>query len=122
MNRPGEHGPTYNEPMGRTESSRPGTTTTTGSLKDKAAEVAGQVRDKAQEWASDVSSGAQQAWQTTRDKTQEWASDVAQTATEAWDGLGNFIRRYPVASICCALGIGFLVGSGIAAATRSRWD
>jgi hypothetical protein len=137
MNRPGEHGPTHQEQYGRTDTGRTGqtgmggtagthtgTTGTTGgttgvmeTLKEKAGDVAGQVREKAQ----DVASGARQAWDTTRHKAQEWGSDLADTAGDAWEGMGNFIRRYPVGSLLGAFAIGFLLGGGLAASSRRNW-
>jgi ElaB/YqjD/DUF883 family membrane-anchored ribosome-binding protein len=88
-------------------------------LASGAANVASQVKEKAQEWASSAASGAQHAWDATRRQTQEWASDVAETAEQAWEGMGDLIRRYPVASLLIAAGVGFLLGGAIAARGRS---
>jgi hypothetical protein len=129
MNNPSERGPTFQEQPGRHE---PGRTETAsgmaGTVKEKArdlasgaAEVAGQVRDKAQEWGSSLASGAERAWDTTRRQTREWASQAADTAGDAWEGFGNVIRRYPVASLLVAVGIGFVLGGGLAASTRRSY-
>jgi ElaB/YqjD/DUF883 family membrane-anchored ribosome-binding protein len=113
MNNPSEHGPTFREQSGRTDQG-----STMGQVKEKAADVAGQIKDKAQEWGSAVASGAQHAWDATKRQTREWAGDVAETAENAWEGFGNLIRRYPVASLCIAVGIGFVLGGGLRVATR----
>ena len=76
---------------------------------EKASELARDVKETAQDWASSVASGAGQAW----DATRRQAGDLADYAGDAYDSFGNFIRRYPVASVCIALGIGFLLGGGL---------
>jgi ElaB/YqjD/DUF883 family membrane-anchored ribosome-binding protein len=79
-----------------------------------AANVATQVKEKAQEWASSTASGVQHAWDATKRQTREWSSDVAETAEHAWEGMGDLIRRYPVASLLIAMGVGFLLGGAMA--------
>jgi hypothetical protein len=112
MNNPGEHGPTFREQSGRPETGR---TEQGGTM--------GAVKEKAQELGSSIASGAQQAWDTTRRQSREWASNVAETAENAWEGFGNTIRRYPVASLLIALGVGFILGGGLGmTARRSSWS
>jgi hypothetical protein len=102
MNRPGEHDPTFQEQGGRTETSG----------------VVGTVTEKARDLASGATEAAGQAWESTKRHTREWASTAADTAQDAYEGFGNFIRRYPVASLLGALGVGFLLGGALAATTR----
>jgi ElaB/YqjD/DUF883 family membrane-anchored ribosome-binding protein len=117
----GNFGPT----SGQTQGGGTGTGGTLGAVKDKAREVASdasdvvsQVRDKAQEFASDVAQRAGDAWDSTRQQVQNYASTVASTAENAWDEFGGFVRRYPVASLAVAFGVGFLA----AEALSSNWD
>jgi ElaB/YqjD/DUF883 family membrane-anchored ribosome-binding protein len=122
MNNPSEHGSTFRgqggqSDMGRIEHGRT-EQGTMSQLKEKAADVAGQVKDKAQEWGSTVASGAQHAWDSTKRQTREWAGEVADTAQNAWEGFGDLIRRYPVASLCIALGVGFVLGGGLGYSAR----
>jgi ElaB/YqjD/DUF883 family membrane-anchored ribosome-binding protein len=101
-----------------------------GAVKEKARDVAssasdlaGQVKDTARDWASSATSSAGQAWDSTQRQARELAGDAAHYAENAWDSFGNFIRRYPVASLCVALGVGFLLAGGLAAGARreERW-
>lgn len=94
-----------------------------GSAKEKAGELASSVKDaagaiqhKAGELASSMSEGAEQAWNSTRDNAQQLGSAVANHAEMAAAELTTFVRRYPVASLFAALGIGFFAGQLI----RSR--
>jgi ElaB/YqjD/DUF883 family membrane-anchored ribosome-binding protein len=119
MNNPSEHGSTFREQQGRSDTGRPESSGTMGAVKDKArelasgaAEMAGQVREK-----------AQQAWDATSRQAREWAGDVARTTENAWEGFGNTIRRYPVASLLIAFGVGFVLGGGLGfGARRSNWS
>jgi ElaB/YqjD/DUF883 family membrane-anchored ribosome-binding protein len=74
-------------------------------LTSGASDIAGQVRGTAQEWAQTARSGAEQAW----DSSRQFASNVADRAGDALEGAGNFVRRYPVATVLCAFGAGFLL-------------
>jgi ElaB/YqjD/DUF883 family membrane-anchored ribosome-binding protein len=91
-------------------------------LASSASDMASQVKDTAKDWASSAASGAQHAWESTRDEARHLAGQVAHTAENAWDGLGDFIRRNPVPSLLIALGVGFLLGSGLGAMTSRRSD
>lgn len=129
MNNPTEHGPTFQEQAGRSDAGRTETGGMMGTIRDKArdlasgaADMAGTVKDKAKEWGQSVAHGAERAWDTTRDTAQQWGHTVADTASDAWDGAGNFIRRYPIASLGIAFGIGFILGGGLAASRRSNWS
>jgi ElaB/YqjD/DUF883 family membrane-anchored ribosome-binding protein len=125
MNNPSEHGSTHRE-QGRPDMGRGSESSSTmGTVKDKArdvasgaAELAGQAKEKVQEWGSTIASGAQHAWDATSRQTRELASDVAERAENAWEGLGNTIRRYPVASVLIAAGVGFILGGGLGVSAR----
>jgi hypothetical protein len=117
MNNPSEHGPTPREQTGRHDMGRHETGRT------EQGSTMGAVKEKAQEWGQSVASGAQQAWDATQRQTREWASNVAETAENAWEGMGNTIRRYPVASLLIALGVGFILGGGLGmTARRNSWS
>jgi hypothetical protein len=75
----------------------------------------GAVGEKAQEWASQAGRAAEQAWDATRQGAQEWAH----TAEEALDSVGNMIRRYPVATFCCGVALGFLLAEALRVAPSS---
>jgi ElaB/YqjD/DUF883 family membrane-anchored ribosome-binding protein len=129
MNRPGEHGPTFQEQTGRPSTARTETPGMAGTVKEKAqdlassaANVAGQVKEKAQEWGSTVARTAEQAWDSTRQHTREWAHQAAERAENAFEDFGNLIRRYPVAALGIAFGFGFLLGGGLAAGARRSWS
>jgi hypothetical protein len=112
MNNPSEHGPTFREQQGRSQT---GQTEHGGTM--------GALKEKAQELGSTIASGAQQAWDATSRQTREWAGDVARTAENAWEGFGNTIRRNPVASLLIAFGVGFVLGGGLGfGARRSNWS
>ncbi|HZY87148.1 MAG TPA: hypothetical protein VFE78_20095 [Gemmataceae bacterium] len=136
---PTNHGPSFTEQprqptAGTPQQNRPDESGMLGSaastIKEKAkdlasgaSDMAGQVKDTARDWASSARSGAQHAWESTRDEARHLASQAAHTAENAWDGLGDVIRRNPVPSLLIALGVGFLLGSGLGAMTsrRSNW-
>src|SRR5438270_7615816 len=71
--------------------------------------VAGAMKDKAQEIASAVSSTAEDAWDSTKQGAEQAASTVATAAEDSLEEFTNFLRRYPVATLCVGIGIGFLM-------------
>ena len=71
--------------------------------------MASAVKEKAQELASNVTSRAGEAWDTTRQTAQQAASTVMSGAESGWDEVSSLMRRYPVASLCVGIGIGFLL-------------
>ncbi len=129
MNKPGEHGPTFQEQPGRPSTGRTEASGMMGTVKEKAqdlasgaAGVASQVKEKVQEFGSSVAHGAQRAWEGTRDQAREWAHEGAEMAENAWEGLGDLIRRHPVPSLLIALGVGFVLGGGLGFAGRRSWS
>ncbi len=88
--------------------------------------VIGTVTEKASEIASSAASMAGDAWEATRHGAQQAASAVATTAGDAYDDVADFLRRYPMATLCLGLGVGFLFGcafrsTGIGSHLRSDW-
>ena len=134
---PTNHGPSFTEqsrqPTAGAQHNRPEESGMLGSaastvkekakdLASSASDMAGQVRDTARDWASSATSGAQHAWDSTRSEARHLAGQVADTAENAWDGVGDFIRRNPVPSLLIALGVGFMLGSGLGMASHRRSD
>src|SRR5438270_5452900 len=127
MTRSPNQGPSFTGQQQRPEESGLGGVAST--VKDKArdiasgaSEVAGQAKDSARNLASSAATGAEQAWEATRQQACDLASDVAHRAENAWDSAGSFVRRYPVACLFFAVGLGFLLAGGLAAgARRQRW-
>ncbi len=118
-----EHGQTGSRP--RTEdTSLTGTASRlAGNVKDKAqdlasgaSDLAGQVRDKAQDLAGRVGDTAQQTWQS----TQEMAGNLADRAGDWMDDMTGLVRRYPIASLFCAFGLGFVLAKGLEAMMSNR--
>jgi ElaB/YqjD/DUF883 family membrane-anchored ribosome-binding protein len=91
---------------------------------DKAGDALGEAKDTAQKWASSAAEGAQQAWDYTGRQAQRAASGAAEMAEECYEGFAGLIRRYPVASVFVALGVGFMMAEamnlGMSASRRSR--
>src|SRR5262245_14366536 len=74
-------------------------------------ETAGQMREKVQDLASGTASRIGDAWESTRQGAQQAASTVSRTAQDFWNSSGDLIRRYPIASVVIAFGLGCLVTS-----------
>lgn len=85
-------------------------------------ESAGQVRDKAREFASGVAGQAQEAWRSAREGVQERYSDLSGRAGDIWEDGIDFVRRYPMASLAVAFGLGCLVSCALMALPRSTDD
>jgi ElaB/YqjD/DUF883 family membrane-anchored ribosome-binding protein len=89
--------------------------------------MASAVKEKAQELASTVTSRAGEAWDTTRQTAQQAASTVVSGAEGAWDEVSSLMRRYPVASLCVGICIGFLLSQlirnqGMHASRTRPWE
>jgi len=74
-------------------------------------EAAGQMKEKVQGLASGAADRLGDAWESTRQGMQQGASTAAQTAQDFWNSSGDLIRRYPIASVAIAFGLGCLVTS-----------
>jgi hypothetical protein len=71
-------------------------------------EQASGVMETAKQAVSSVSEGASQAWDATREQAQEIASNVSEYAGDALENATDFMRRYPIATLCAGFGLGFL--------------
>jgi len=98
-------------------------------LKEKAQEMAshlgesaGQMREKAQALASDVAGRAGEAWQSAREGMQERFSSIGHRAEDFWGDATGFIRRYPIASLAVAFGLGCMASCAVAFLARSSTD
>jgi ElaB/YqjD/DUF883 family membrane-anchored ribosome-binding protein len=85
-------------------------------------ESAGQVRDKAREAISSAAGQAQETWRSAREGIQERYSDLSARAGDIWEDSIEMIRRYPLASIAAAFGLGCLVSCALMAVPRSTSD
>ena len=86
-------------------------------LKEKAQEMAsnvgeaaGHMKERAQEFVSGVAGKAEETWRSAREGVQEGLSTVGHRAEDFWGDVNGLIRRYPVASLAVAFGLGCLVG------------
>ena len=86
--------------------------------------MAGQAKDKVQHFASDTADTVGHA----KDKVVDWASDAAHytgdTLGNATDQATTLIRRYPIASLCVGLGVGFMLArltSAMCSTSRSSY-
>ena len=95
---------------------------TMGAVKDKAQEFASDVAGKAGDAWETTKQTASDAWETTRHTAQDYAGTAMNRAEEAFDSFGGFVRRYPVASVLCALGVGFLMAGGMQCMMSNRRD
>jgi ElaB/YqjD/DUF883 family membrane-anchored ribosome-binding protein len=91
-------------------------------MASQARETAGQMKERAQEFASGMAGQAQESWRSAREGLQQGFSQVSERAGDIWDDATDFIRRYPVASVAVAFGLGCLLGCGLAAIPRGTDD
>lgn len=83
-------------------------------------EGAGQMKDKAREFVSGMAGQAQESWRSAREGFQEHYADWSNRAGDIWgDGI-NFVRRYPLASLGVAFGLGCLLSCAMMAMPRSE--
>ena len=83
-------------------------------LASRAGEAVGQVKDKARDLASGMQDQAREAWRGAR----EGVSSAAERAGDFWSDATEIIRRYPVASLALALGLGCLAASAFSLMPR----
>lgn len=95
-------------------------------LKEKAQEMAsnvgetaGHMKEKAQEFASGIAGQAGETWRSAREGMQDGFSTVAHRAEDFWGDVNGLIRRYPVASLAVAFGLGCLLSSAWSFSSRS---
>jgi hypothetical protein len=95
-------------------------------LKEKAREMASnlgetaeQMKEKAQEYASGWASQAEEAWRGAREGLQENISGMTRRAEDFWGDVTGLIRRYPVATVAVAFGLGCLVSCALILNSRT---
>jgi ElaB/YqjD/DUF883 family membrane-anchored ribosome-binding protein len=103
-----------NPPMGSSEApssahGQGGAGETLRQLGSSMSETAGQMKEKAQHLASEAASRIGDAWESTRQGMRQGASTAAQSAQDVWNNSGDLIRRYPIASVAIAFGLGCLM-------------
>jgi ElaB/YqjD/DUF883 family membrane-anchored ribosome-binding protein len=98
-------------------------------LKESAQQMASQVgetaehmRESAREFASGVADQAQETWRGAREGVQEGWSRVSGRARDIWQDSADFVRRYPIASLAAAFGLGCLTCAALFAASSSYTD
>jgi ElaB/YqjD/DUF883 family membrane-anchored ribosome-binding protein len=74
------------------------------------AEAAGEVKDKAKEWTASAVQGASRAAESVKETATQAYDKSSEAFKEAGKELTDFVRRYPIPSLCIGLGIGFLLG------------
>jgi ElaB/YqjD/DUF883 family membrane-anchored ribosome-binding protein len=72
--------------------------------------------------AAEAAHQAGRAWETVKEGAQQGASAVAERAQDFWTGTQDLIRRYPVASVAIAFGLGCLVAGLFSAGSRFGWS
>jgi ElaB/YqjD/DUF883 family membrane-anchored ribosome-binding protein len=82
-------------------------------------ETAGQMTEKAREYASGIAGQAQETWRSAREGLQEGYSAVAERAGDLWGDTTELIRRYPLAALGIAFGLGCLAGCALNLMPRS---
>jgi ElaB/YqjD/DUF883 family membrane-anchored ribosome-binding protein len=95
---------------------------TAGQVHDKARETAGQVRDKAREFASGAAEQAREAWHSASEGVQERISSLGHRAEDIWGDAADFIRRYPIASLAVAFGVGCMASCALMFLAQSSTD
>jgi ElaB/YqjD/DUF883 family membrane-anchored ribosome-binding protein len=95
-------------------------------LKEKAQEMAsnlgetaGQLKEKAREYTSGWASQAEETWRGAREGLQENISGMAQRAEDFLGDVTGLIRRYPIASVAIAFGLGCLASAALSMTSSS---
>jgi ElaB/YqjD/DUF883 family membrane-anchored ribosome-binding protein len=89
---------------------------------EKGREAAEQVRDKSREFLSGAADQAQEMWHRGSEGLREGWSNVSERAGNIWEDATGFVRRYPIASLAAAFGLGCLMSAALMAASRSSSD
>lgn len=93
-----------------------------GEMTDKAREAVGQARDKAREFVSGMRGQAQERWSRAAEGLQEGYSHLSERTGDIWEDATGFVRRYPIASLAVAFGLGCLTSCALMAASHSTDD
>jgi len=82
------------------------------------ANAAGQASESVRDWASQAGQGFSQAAGAVRDTAANAYQRTTEVAGEYGEELTGLIRRYPITSVMCGLGLGFLLGRTF----RNNWS
>jgi ElaB/YqjD/DUF883 family membrane-anchored ribosome-binding protein len=85
-------------------------------------EIAGQAKEKAREFVSGVAGQAQETLRGARENLHQSITNLSSRAGDIWNDGIAFVRRYPVASLAVAFGIGCLTSCALFALSRSTDD
>ncbi len=107
---------------GHSEEKREGLKESAQQMASQLGETASQVKDKAREYVSGMAGQAQEAWQGAREQVQQRFSDLSGRAGDIFEDGIEFVRRYPLASLAAAFGIGCMVGCTLFITSRSTSD
>jgi ElaB/YqjD/DUF883 family membrane-anchored ribosome-binding protein len=98
-------------------------------LKGSAQEMASHLRegaqemaDKGREFVSGMAGQAQERWRHASEGLQEGYSHLSDKAGDIWEDATAFVRRYPIASLAVAFGLGCLASCALMALPRSTDD
>jgi hypothetical protein len=73
----------------------------------------GSLQEKAGELAATVAGRAGDAWDTTTSRAREYASTAATGAEDAWNAVSGFFGRYPLPMFLVGIGLGFLLAKAL---------
>ena len=107
---------------GHAEEERKGVKESAQEVASHLGESAGQLKAKAREFVSGVAGQAQETWRSTREGLQEGLSRATGRADDIWEDAIAFVRRYPLASLAVAFGLGCLASAALAAVSRASSD
>lgn len=107
---------------GHSEEKREGLKESAQEMASQIGESASQMKEKAREYVSGMAGQAQEAWRGAREQMQERFSDISGRAGDIFEDGIEFVRRYPLASLAVAFGIGCLTSCAFFAMSRSTDD
>src|SRR5215469_15132411 len=107
---------------GHSEPQREGLKETAQEMASHLGESAGQMKEKAREFVSGMAGQAQETWRSAREGLQERASHFSDQAGDIWEDGIEFVRRYPLASLAVAFGMGCLISSALFALPHTTDD
>jgi ElaB/YqjD/DUF883 family membrane-anchored ribosome-binding protein len=91
-------------------------------MTDRAREAVGQAGDKAREFVSGMAGQAQERWGRASEGLQEGYSHLSDRAGDIWHDATSFVRRYPLASLAVAFGLGCLASAALMAVPHATDD
>jgi ElaB/YqjD/DUF883 family membrane-anchored ribosome-binding protein len=105
MNNPSNRGATHPEQRAG------GMAETAKEAAQNVGQAAGQAWDATKQTAQKAWDATKEGAQKTWDTTKEMASRTADAVETGYEGFTDLVRRDPVASVCIAMGAGFLLAS-----------